>query len=296
MGDGEWQPASRRELVTLGVYFTLVVALTDVFNFRLGVELLSVVVFVAAALITRRPAAFLRDWWFYLAGLVMWNLSGPIAAYSPFPLHLDFMYYLDRGLFLGHDPVSVVQLNFSGASLTWLDIVTSIGYNMHLTEPYVAGYFLWRLNRAVYLQFSAAVLLLLVVGFITFILFPAIPPWMAALRYRKVPGVQNLFGRVLRWDPMPFHGTPIFYIFQFRGDAVAAFPSEHAAFPLLELLAFLGVSRWTSWLLGAWIAFVAFTVVYLGEHWVTDILAGWLYALVIFGFVRWYSGRRGSPA
>jgi membrane-associated phospholipid phosphatase len=256
----------------------------------------------------------------------MWNLSGPIAAESPFPAHLDFMYYLDRFLFFGHDPVRLVQLHLASSGVRPLDVATSVVYNMHLAEPYVAGYFLWRLRRPLYLQFAASALILLVLGFMTFIAFPAVPPWMAAERlvylhgtyfstgwqdlaslkqlgylhpfhfvttHGRVylPGVVNRFGIVLRSHPLPFHGTPLFYVFQFRGDPIAAMPSEHAAFPMLELLAFAGLGRRYAAGFSCWVLAVLFSVVYLGEHWVTDVLAGWLYAILIVLFIRWYVSR-----
>jgi membrane-associated phospholipid phosphatase len=283
----EWQRASRRELWWLAVYFAAVIVLTDIVNVRLGVELLTLVVLIPAFAITRQPAQFLRDWWFFLVGLVLWNLSGPIAAQSPFPWHLDFMLNLDRTLFLGHQPVVVVQHAFiSPDHITPMDLFTVIVYNMHLPEPYIAAYFLWRLNRLVYLQFASAALALLILGYVTFILFPAIPPWMASGRYHRIPNVVNQFGPVLHAHPLPFHGSPIFKIFNLQGDPVAAFPSEHAAFPLLELLAFRCViGKKAIWLI-LWIAAVVLAVLYLGEHWFVDVLAGWLYAAVIFFAVR----------
>jgi membrane-associated phospholipid phosphatase len=308
------------------IYFALLVGLTDLFNVRLGVELLSVSVFVAAWAVSRLPGQFIRDWWFLLVGLIMWNLSGPIAALSSFPSHLQFMLTVDRTLFLGHQPVRQIQLHLMSPHVTWLDLLTAVAYNLHLAEPFIFGFLLWRLNRAVYFQFAASALILLVLGFITFILFPAVPPWMAAERLARIggtyyttswtdlqslrslgyahpyayvtshghvylPGVQNLFSRVLQWHPMPFHGTPLFYVFRFRGDAIAAMPSEHAAFPVLELLAFARVRRWYALPLGLWVAAVLFSVIYLGEHWVTDVVAGWLYAAVIFGAVTWLCSR-----
>lgn len=279
--------ASRREILALVVYFTGLVLLTDVLNVRLGVELMSLAVFVAAVVISRRPLLFLHDWWFLLLGLLLWNVGGPIAAYSPFPLHLDFMLNLDRILGFGHQPVAVVQHAFARpGTITPLDYFTAILYNLHVPEPYIAGYFLWRLGRAVYLQYAAAVLMLLVAGFITFILFPSVPPWMASTRLHRLSHVYNGFGPVLRSYPMPFHGTPLFYLFKWRGDAVAAFPSEHAAFPMLDLLAFSRISpRLIPWFV-LWVALVLFTILYLGEHWVTDALFGWLYTAVIFFAVR----------
>lgn len=273
--------------MALAFYFAALIAVTDVLNVRQGVELMTVAVAVAALAISRAGALFLRDWWFYLAGLILWNLSGPIAAYSPFPHHLDFMLNADRILFLGNDPVVMVQHALAKPGHVGpLDVLAAIAYNLHVPEPYIAGYFLWRLNRLVYLQFAASALALLVLGFLTFILIPAVPPWMASTWYGRLPHVFNGFGPVLRWHPLPFHGTPLFYLFKLRGDAVAAFPSEHAAFPLLECLAFSRVFR-RGWLpLLLWVGWTLFVIVYLGEHWVTDAVAGWLYAVIIFWAVR----------
>ena len=293
---GRWHKPSRRELLVLGVYFILLVAVSDGVNVRLGVELCTLAVLAAAIFISRLPMAFIRDWWFLLVGLILWNLSGPIAAQSPFPAHLDFMLNADKFLFFGHDPVVWLQQHLATpGKVTILDVITAIAYNMHLPEPYIAGYFLWRLRRDVYLQYAACVLILLVVGFITFILFPAIPPWMASTRLHRISGVINRFGPVLQLHPLPFHGTPIFYVFKLGGDSIAAFPSEHAAFPMLGLLAFSRVAgKRVVALLALWVAFVLFTVIYLGEHWVTDVIAGYVYAIAIFAFVRWYATHRAA--
>jgi membrane-associated phospholipid phosphatase len=259
------------------------VLLTDLLNVRLGVELLTGAVIAAAVFITRQPRSFFADWWFLLVGLVMWNLSGPIAAASPFPLHLEPMLAIDRWLGLGQQPVAVVQHRLAGGGQVGpLDVATAVTYNMHLAEPYIAGYFLWRLDPLVYLRFAASVLILLVVGFLTFIVFPAIPPWLSSQWYGTPPDVVNRFGLALRAHPLPLHGTPIFYVFKLAGDRVAAFPSEHAAFPLLELLAFWGALGRRAWPLALWVVAVAFAVVYLGEHWITDVLAGYAYALSIW--------------
>lgn len=287
----EW--ATRRELAALVAYFAGVVVLTDVLNIRLGVELLTLTVLVAAAAITRQFRRFVHDWWFYLAGLILWNLSGPIAAASPFPAHLDAMLSVDRFLFGGHVPAVVLQHNLAApGKVNGWDIATSLAYNLHLTEPYIAGYFLWRIDRAVYFQFAAAVLSLLVLGFLTFIAFPAIPPWMASIRFHRIAGVINRFGPTLHANPLPFHGTPLFYVFRFRGDAVAAFPSEHAALPMLELLAFYAAIGRRAWPFVLWVVWVLFSITYLGEHWVADAIAGYLYAIVIFFAIRSFVTRR----
>ena len=63
------QPASRRELIALGVYFTAVVALTDVLNVRLGVELLSLTVLTAALTMSRLPDSSFATGGSFFSGL-----------------------------------------------------------------------------------------------------------------------------------------------------------------------------------------------------------------------------------
>ncbi|GAC1405592.1 MAG: hypothetical protein NVSMB52_19370 [Chloroflexota bacterium] len=279
------------ELHVLTAYFAAWIVVTDVLNVRLGVELMSCSV-VVAAVISRQLRLFVRDWWLLIAGMLMWNVSGPIARLSPVPPHLDFMLTMDRWLFFGHQPAALVQqaLSYPG-HLTVLDWSTAAVYSLHVPEPYIAAYFLWRMDRARYFRFVSASLLLLVLGFLTFITFPAIPPWMAS-KMGRLPDVYNGYGPVIHGHPLSFHGTPIFYLFGFVGDAVAAFPSEHAAFPLLETLAFWRIvgPRVRAGLLG-YVTLVLFTVLYLGEHWVTDALAGYAFALVLWAAVCAYCSR-----
>lgn len=294
--------AGRVELAALTMYFLTVVVASDLFNIRLGTEVMSGVVLVAAIVITRRPLAFLHDWWFFLVGLVFWNpFSNPIAAASPFPRQLDFMMNTDRLLFFGRDASVVVQHALAPPSgLSPLDWITGVAYNMHLMEPYIAAYFLWRLSRTVYFQFAAAVLVMLVLGFVTFILVPAIPPWLASSQYHRLPRVLNRYSLVLQAHPLKFHSTQVLYsYFHLRGDEVAAFPSEHAAFPMLELLAFAALRRRAVTVgLGLWVLLIFFTVIYLGEHWVTDVIAGYVYAVAITLGIRYLSTARlgASPA
>jgi membrane-associated phospholipid phosphatase len=290
-----WRPASRAEMLTLIVSFALLVLATDILNIRLGVEWMTLAVLIAATFITRLPAQMLRDWWFLLIGLLLWNLSGPLAGAFTIPPHLDFMMNIDRVLGFGHlPPVELQHYLAAGANKNALDYLTAVTYNLHVPEPYIAAYLLWRINRSAYFVFATALLVLLILGFVTFILFPAVPPWMASEWLGRIHGVTNRFSTVLHSYPLPFHTTPIFYFFPLYGDSVAAFPSEHAAIPFLELLTFgLVLGRKVYVWFGLWVLWVLFTIVYLGEHWVTDAIAGYLYSTAIFLAVMWWFRRKG---
>jgi membrane-associated phospholipid phosphatase len=65
-------------------------------------------------------------------------------------------------------------------------------------------------------------------------------------------------------------------------DPVAAVPSLHSAYPMLLALFFWKTARRWRWLLAWYPLAMGFTLVYTGEHFVIDVLLGWLYALVVF--------------
>ena len=77
-------------------------------------------------------------------------------------------------------------------------------------------------------------------------------------------------------------------------NPVAAMPSLHAAFPLMLLLFFWSVGGWVRLALGAYTLAMAFTLVYGGEHFVADIVAGWAMALGVHALVG--VGVRRAPA
>ena len=77
-------------------------------------------------------------------------------------------------------------------------------------------------------------------------------------------------------------------------NTVAAMPSLHAAFPLMLLLFFWSAGRWVRLGLGPYTLAMAFTLVYGGEHFVADIVAGWAMALGVHALVS--VGFRRAPA
>ena len=85
-------------------------------------------------------------------------------------------------------------------------------------------------------------------------------------------------------------------IFSFvGGNPVAAIPSLHAALPTMV---FLFLFKWNK---KAGIAFIPyllgvyFAVVYLGEHYVVDVIIGALYSIIVFFTVQKLSKKLPSP-
>jgi membrane-associated phospholipid phosphatase len=81
-------------------------------------------------------------------------------------------------------------------------------------------------------------------------------------------------------------------------NEVAAVPSLHAGVTLLISLFFWSRTRRWRWLLVLYPLAMAVALVYLGEHYVSDVLLGWLYAVVVFvvgnRIYDWFAARSAA--
>ncbi|MFM9138552.1 MAG: phosphatase PAP2 family protein, partial [Actinomycetota bacterium] len=128
---------------------------------------------------------------------------------------------------------------------------------------------------------------------VTYVLLPAAPPWMAA-RDGYIEPVQRITAR--GWSAMGLHTVSKLFD---RGAAisnpVAALPSLHAACALLVVAFFWKrtprILRPITLVLPA---SMALCLVYFGEHWVIDVVLGWLYVWAAFALARRWENRRLS--
>jgi membrane-associated phospholipid phosphatase len=137
---------------------------------------------------------------------------------------------------------------------------------------------LWCVNYQLFRRYLAAFVTLTLVTLTTYVLYPAAPPWMAALN-EKIPHVDRVVQSTLHVLGSATVNTAVE-----KGAAysnpVAAMPSLHAAIPMMLAVFFWGVARpWVRALLVGYALAMAVTLVYTGEHYVVDVLMGWFYAI-----------------
>jgi membrane-associated phospholipid phosphatase len=134
------------------------------------------------------------------------------------------------------------------------------------------GMVLWLVDRTQFVRFTTALLGMALVAFVIFLLVPTAPPWYAA-QHGVLSGVQKIIGTTLPSAVSPYYTS-------LNPNPVAAFPSLHAAFPFLGFLALRPVYPRASWLAFAWCVAVWFSVVFLGEHYVVDVIGGVVLAVL----------------
>jgi hypothetical protein len=129
-------------------------------------------------------------------------------------------------------------------------------------------------------------------GFVTYVVYPAIPPWLASRRGdmpHTVRIVRAMWLDLGLSDVAAVFGEKSRYAFP-----VGALPSLHAAWPFLLLVFFWPIAgRWRA-LLVAYALAMAFTLVYSADHFVFDIFLGWAYVVVAVSAVRLLNRRRST--
>jgi membrane-associated phospholipid phosphatase len=225
---------------------------------------------VPVALLSGRFLRFLRDWVPFIALFLGYEAVRGIAPKSGIPVHYEFVITADKALFGGTDPSQWLQAHLG--SLHWLAVACTVVYFCHFIIPITVGMVLWLVDRVQFLRFTVALLAMSFAAFVVFLLLPVAPPWLAG-QHHLLPGVHSLIS-------LPSAVSP--YYNWLNPDAAAAFPSLHAAYPLLAALALWPVTRRGAALGFTWCAAVWFSVVYLGQHYVTDVLGG-----IVFAVVTW---------
>jgi len=174
------------------------------------------------------------------------------------------------------------------SAIDWIAIVT---YCIHLPMPFLFASYIWFRDRELYKKYSATFLVLAYAGLITFLLYPASPPWLSGL-VGYLQGVKKVYHEVSETMNLIILPTLYYWI---NANEVAAVPSLHAAFPLL--ISIYSVKLWgrRGWLVFMYPLATAFSLVYLGEHYAVDALLGFLYVFAAMIFVdlifKWERGK-----
>jgi membrane-associated phospholipid phosphatase len=235
----------------------------------------------------RSLVAALVDWVPFVGVLVLYDLARGIADNIGTAPHLEPQIDADKAFGGGDLPTVWLQRHFwhGGHDLHWYDYAAWGVYITHFFATLVVAAILWIAARHLYRRFVAMVVTLAVLGFATYIAYPAVPPWLAGHQH-QIPHVASIIGVVFAHLKVADFNA-LFEQGRQWSNRVAAMPSLHAAESLLIAMYLWGRTRWARPLLALYPPAMAVALVYSAEHWVIDILIGWLYAIVAYVAVNW---------
>jgi len=193
-----------------------------------------------------------------------------------FGLHVAGPAQADERVFGGIPSVWLQEQLVDGAA-HWYDAAAALVYVTHFVSiPLITGV-AWFCLRDRFAAWVTAVLVFTTLGVGGYVVYPAAPPWLASDL-----GQIGTVTRLSRpgWDYLHLHLVGDLIVSgQAESNPVAAMPSLHAGTALLVALFLwpLVTTRWRAALLG-YVMLMALALVYTGEHYVVDVVAGWLTA------------------
>jgi hypothetical protein len=240
------------------------------------------VAMLAIALFLGRGGTFVYYFLPVFLGLFSYLLAGQFAFSLSLPVHYTPQLRAEEWLTPGPIPTVWLQEHLYHGTTGVVEGFAVAMYLSHFAIPLVFGFGLamTRHGRA-FATLMFGLLAVSVLGEITFVLAPTAPPWLAE-QAGYVTGVHH----ILKQSLYDLHFTSLANLIGDKEsyDTTAAVPSLHAAFPLVCLLTAwrFGLPRWIRLALAVNVLGVSFAIVYTGDHYVVDALAGFVYAVAAF--------------
>lgn len=267
--------------VVLVAYLLFIVALMVLRRATLSVEVFVVFAGVVAVMLGR-GRAFVRDWAPFLLIFLAWQMARSLADDIGARVQSDAVIAVERFISLGTVPsVEVQQALYVPGRIGALDVAMTLVYLAHFLLPLLAAFLLWVFRRHAYYPYVMALMLLSFAQFATAVVLPVAPPRFAGLYGEALP-VHDISLDVTQALQL---GTLSWAYQNLNGNPVAAFPSLHAAYPILAFLFLRQAWPRAAWLMLAWGVLVLFAIVYLAHHYVVDAIGGVAYAVAAYWVV-----------
>jgi membrane-associated phospholipid phosphatase len=300
-GGVRWRRIRLAAMAGYAATVVVVVALTGV---PTGRQAIAILIVSGLAISTigrgwRRLGQVLLDWLPFTLVLVAYDKTRAVADAVGMPLHEADIVHAEKVLCFGTVPTVWLQQHlYNPAHVYWYDALMTLIYTSHFLATPVLAAVLWVRDRRVWMQFISRVIVLSVAGLMTYVLFPEAPPWMASRDGDIAQPVERLSARGWIWMHAGHLKATLAHAQRDGSNPVAAMPSLHVAFACLVAI-FIGSKLRTRlrWLLALYPLAMGFALVYLGEHYVIDLLAGLAYALAAhYGMSAWERARAARRA
>jgi membrane-associated phospholipid phosphatase len=236
-----------------------------------GPEFIVLCFFLYAAY-NKSSRRFARDWVPFVSLFLCYEAMYGIVGSLSRTVHVEEFIIAEQQAF-GSIPTLVLQQSYR---IPFLDYLGASFYSLHFIAPTVFAFLLWKHYPDHYWKYTLALGISTYCALITFLLYPVAPPWYGVNATRILLQVDQNLG-------MPLYRTIFDYI---ESNPFAAFPSLHATYPWLISLYALKIKKAKAlpillFPIGVW-----FSAVYLGEHYVIDLIGGVIYATSAFFLVE----------
>ncbi|MEM1122891.1 MAG: phosphatase PAP2 family protein [Bacteroidota bacterium] len=226
-----------------------------------------------------------KIFWAFLFFVIYWLIYDSLRVYPNYmvnEVNIEHLYNLEKSIFGIQTSEGILTPNeyAKANSNQFLDVLAPSFYLCWVPLPMLFVMYLFFTDKATMAKFTAAFLLINIVGLIIYYIYPAAPPWyVEKFGFEFIEGTPGSAARLLRFDE--FFGVNIFKnMYEKNGNVFAAIPSLHSAFPVL--LVYYGIQKrlvWASIFFCIILGGIWFAAVYTNHHYIIDVLLGGVTAL-----------------
>lgn len=245
-------------------------------------KILMVGLILLAAVLAGKIRPLVRDWFIFMAFVYLFDsLRGTIYILTcrlQLPAYVLYVLNFEKKLFGGIPSVSLQNILLRPDPLgnfTWFEKALTVCYGSHFIAFLFVGFLIWLSRPKAFSRYKTSFYLIVFLGELVYALVPTVPPWMAANHFGLMPPLTR-FNSILFNFAIPDISSG------FDTNPISAMPSLHAGFPILCCLLLWGIYRWKATPFYLYTAAVLFTIVYSGDHYVADVLAGLILAVVCY--------------
>jgi hypothetical protein len=225
--------------------------------------------------------------------IIFWIIFDYMKAFPNYlynTVHIESLYNAEKKLFgiMSDGEILTPNEYWLAHHFTSMDALTGIFYLCWVPVPLAFAGYLFFKKREAFLHFSLSFLLVNLLGFVVYYVYPAAPPWYVQQHgFEFLPLTPGNVGGLERFDTL-FNTHTFHSLYAKSSNVFAAMPSLHASYPLIVL--FYGIKNklgkinlvFAAIMVGIW-----FAAVYNSHHYVLDVLAGIICGTIGIGLFRW---------
>ncbi|QCR24882.1 phosphatase PAP2 family protein [Pontibacter sp. SGAir0037] len=213
--------------------------------------------------------------------ILFWVLFDYMKAFPNYwfnAVHIADLYQAEKAWFGINQGGTILTPNeyWQQHSTPFLDVMSGLFYLSWIPVPMGFAFFWFLKDRRQFIYFLLTFLLVNLLGFIVYYVYPAAPPWyVQQYGFDFVAATPGNTAGLSRFDG--FFGISIFHsLYSKSSNVFAAMPSLHSSYPLIVF--YYALRNRLGWAantvfgiitLGIW-----FAAVYTSHHYVLDVLAG----------------------
>jgi hypothetical protein len=249
-------------------------------------QLVLIAIFNSCFFISKVARRFIIGFSIFIVYWILFDYMKAFPNYHFNNVHIQDLYNAEKLLFGFNLNGTITTPNeyWLQHGNTFLDILTGIFYLCWIPVPLAFAAYLFFKNKRVFLHFSFTFVLVNMIGFIIYYIYPAAPPWYYQLNGANfIPCTLGNTAGLHKFDECfnidVFHG-----LYSKSSNVFAAMPSLHSSYPLIVL--YFGIKQkmvWMNLVFGLIAAGIWFAAVYTSHHYVIDVLAGIICAVTGIG-------------